>query len=266
MRPVAMFSRVLPLVLCPLLIAASLIAQTQGAKPSVVSTAPADKSVGVSRLRPCLTFTFNKEMAPWCGAITQNWYAGGPGSTCTWSADKKTMTVCREDPPTRLGLGKTITAWLNPAGSTPWIQDEAGNFLDPYSISFKIEEGTSELIEVPADPAKGFSWPYFLYKPDAIREPAVLLVEPSNTGTVNDSFAVHEAAAGAQIRSRTSWADDLGAPYLVPTFPRPATRDSSRVTRASRNRATASHWPPAQAQRPAGSQNWKGTVGPGSHL
>ena len=83
--------------------------------------------------------------------------------------------------------------------------------------------GSSQMLKIPADPQKGFQWPYYLYVPAAIKTPAVLLVEPNNTGTVNDDPAVHDAAASALISNQTYRADDLGSPFLVPTFPRPLT-------------------------------------------
>jgi pimeloyl-ACP methyl ester carboxylesterase len=49
------------------------------------------------------------------------------------------------------------------------------------------------------------------------------MVEPNNTGYTSDDQSVHDRAAASLINAKKAWADDLGVPYLVPTFPRPAT-------------------------------------------
>jgi pimeloyl-ACP methyl ester carboxylesterase len=81
----------------------------------------------------------------------------------------------------------------------------------------------AQISKVAANPQKGFDWPYYLYVPPAIRHPTILLVEPNNTGSGNDDPAVHDAAASSLINAHKVRADDLGAPFLVPTFPRPRT-------------------------------------------
>jgi len=101
-------------------------------------------------------------------------------------------------------------------------RDTEGNFLDYYKFSFTIEGGHAGLSKIPANPSNGFSWPYYLYIPATIKNPAVLLVQPNNTGSVNDDPAVHDASARTLIEGTRYWADELGSPYLIPTFPRPA--------------------------------------------
>lgn len=84
------------------------------------------------------------------------------------------------------------------------------------------------LIEVPATEPAGFSFPYYLYIPKELptSEPVRLLIEPNNTGQVNDDFEVHRA--GAKRTSSTGsvrrLADRLQSPLLVPVFPRPASQ------------------------------------------
>ncbi len=83
-----------------------------------------------------------------------------------------------------------------------------------------------EVRETPADPAKGFHWPYFLAVPAQPVRPTVLLVEPNNSGTGKDDPAFHkEMARKAILRSISNPAFlNLGLPYLVPVFPRPASQ------------------------------------------
>jgi hypothetical protein len=82
------------------------------------------------------------------------------------------------------------------------------------------------LIEVAANPASGFFYPYFLFIPgdcSKARE-TYLLVESNNTGTVSDSFSVHENAARVQAQLGplgNQLSHQLQVPYLVPVFPRP---------------------------------------------
>lgn len=85
------------------------------------------------------------------------------------------------------------------------------------------EAGFAQVSKIPANPQQGFQWPYYLYVPTRIKTPTVLLVEPNNTGTTSDDPAVHDAAASILINVYRLWADDLGSPFLVPTFPRPDT-------------------------------------------
>lgn len=53
------------------------------------------------------------------------------------------------------------------------------------------------LLKMPAHPALGFNFPYYLYvSSEAIAaKEFVLLVEPNNTGTSNDDFSLHDSAA-----------------------------------------------------------------------
>jgi hypothetical protein len=202
-----------------------------GVKPKVTLTEPANGASGVSRFTECITVTFDTAMnTSYCGIGTSaNWQVGGGGLSCSWSGDRKTMINCRRDPANNpLEYGTVVQALL----MSPWIVDAEGDFLDTYTFSFTVEvrEGTGKT-KVPADPSAGFSWPYYLYIPADVKLPAVLMVEPNNTGTVSDDAAVHDSAASNLIDSRKYQAEDLGVPYLVPTFPRPAS-DTSMYTHA----------------------------------
>ncbi len=56
-----------------------------------------------------------------------------------------------------------------------------------------------------------------------VKQPASLVVEANNTGTQSDDQTAHDNAASKTINARRFLAEDLAVPYLVPTFPRPAT-------------------------------------------
>lgn len=67
----------------------------------------------------------------------------------------------------------------------------------------KISESDGILMKVSRDPAKGFSWDYYLYIPETLQKEksAFLLVEPNNTGTTSDDLSVHNEKAENSARS-----------------------------------------------------------------
>ena len=73
-------------------------------------------------------------------------------------------------------------------------------------------------LEFPANPEKGFKWPYFLYVPSKVSGNH-LLVMPNNTGRFND-FSVIKQRTLEYMQGKLSWADKLEVPLLVPVFPR----------------------------------------------
>lgn len=86
-----------------------------------------------------------------------------------------------------------------------------------------------EIIKVEANPAEGFSYPYYLYVPKVMREPVgmkkknTILVIPNNAGKVTDDFAAHEDDVKRKIKNNAEIADGLGVILLMPVFPRPQT-------------------------------------------
>jgi predicted esterase len=85
------------------------------------------------------------------------------------------------------------------------------------------------IVKVEADAAKGFSYPYYLYIPDALRDEKAklqthnLLVVPNNTGTGSDDFAVHEKNVKQKMMQVGMAFGKLNVPVLMPVFPRPGT-------------------------------------------
>ena len=111
----------------------------------------------------------------------------------------------------------------------------------PPSPAFAAPAPADELVG--ADPARGFEYPYLLRRPAGIpAQPAYLLVEPNNTGTVTDDLAAHlQAARELAVKAiGGDLARTLELPFLVPVFPRPQSqwriythsldRDSLRLT------------------------------------
>jgi hypothetical protein len=220
----------LPVLWVAVLVCLSIPFAHSQTKSVVVSTNPANGATGVSPLLSSFSITFSKPMdTTRCGASTRSWPiapAGQTQGTCTWSADRLTMTLTRYNPETPLSPGLKIEAYLVDPEWKPqesYLLDAQGNHIDPYYYSFTILQHVTGILKIPADSSKGFEWPYYLYIPAFVKAPTVLLVEPNNTGTTSDDPAVHDAAASSLINSHKYRADDLGSPFLMPTFPRPYT-------------------------------------------
>jgi dienelactone hydrolase len=98
------------------------------------------------------------------------------------------------------------------------IRDIEGNLVEEYNLTFWIDSINYQ--RVTAQPEKGFNWPYLLYVPETARGPAVLLVEPNNSGVPSNDFAFHEGRAESFLNIRSPFSYVLKAPLLVPIFPR----------------------------------------------
>lgn len=79
---------------------------------------------------------------------------------------------------------------FGPFASTVGFAQSAANGSGPAVTS------TSRLLRFGADSAHGFNFPYLIYIPAGtpLRDALFLLVEPNNTGFVNDALAVHSSA------------------------------------------------------------------------
>jgi len=92
----------------------------------------------------------------------------------------------------------------------------------------KIQEinlSGDDIVEIEADPAKDFNFPFYLFIPGTTEKGRKnhLFVETNNTGTATDDFEVHrEKALRLAKRSYPNRiARNLSVPLLVPVFPRP---------------------------------------------
>jgi dienelactone hydrolase len=86
---------------------------------------------------------------------------------------------------------------------------------------------STEITKVEANAGEGFSYPYYLYVPKALREAKAqgamqtLLVIPNNTGVIEDDFSIHEADVKKRIAQNSTVGAQLGVAILMPVFPRP---------------------------------------------
>jgi hypothetical protein len=218
-----------------------LISQTSWsqAKPTVISTDPVNGAIDVSPNLVSVVVTFSKPMVQSgsCAATSASWITP-QGNICAWSLDKKSMTITRYGTSLpALATGSTIAFYLNGFGTTS-LRDTDGNALDPYTLSFTIgtaKPSTASFSKIEANPSKGFSWPYYLRVPATVKEPAFLIVEPNNTGTVSDDPAVHDAAARNESQAWATNMENLGCPHLIPTFSRPASNSNVYTQALDRN-------------------------------
>ncbi len=95
----------------------------------------------------------------------------------------------------------------------------------PVSKIQEINLSGDDIVQIEADPARGFNFPCYLFVPAAIKKDRTnyLFVETNNTGTATDDFEVHrEKALRLAKRSYPNRiARKLRVPLLVPVFPRP---------------------------------------------
>lgn len=77
--------------------------------------------------------------------------------------------------------------------------------------------------KVAANPAAGFTYDYYLYLPDQIAKPSLLVI-PNNSGYVDDDIAAHERSVQRDIAFfGQRLAAPLEAALLMPVFPRSRT-------------------------------------------
>ena len=111
------------------------------------------------------------------------------------------------------------------ASSAVWAQRDVDFVHIEDAENLDLSKGLAA--RVSANPAAGFSFPYYLFVPQDMdsSEPVHLLVEPCNTGTTSDDFERHDSKAKSLALKRSSHANKiarkLGVPLLVPVFPRP---------------------------------------------
>jgi len=89
---------------------------------------------------------------------------------------------------------------------------------------------SAEAVKIEAQPNEGFSYPYYLYVPPALRDAKArkqthtLLVIPNNTGEISDDLSVHEAKVKKNMKNLNLYlASKLSVAVLMPVFPRPKT-------------------------------------------
>jgi len=97
--------------------------------------------------------------------------------------------------------------------------------VDKVGAIQKVDLFGDDILQVEAQEAKGFNFPYYLFIPSGIDKDkqVYMLVETNNSGMVSDDLEVHQAKALTLVKKShaNQMARQLGVPLLVPTFPRP---------------------------------------------
>jgi hypothetical protein len=94
-----------------------------------------------------------------------------------------------------------------------------------------VNNGQRQVIYVPANPAKGFNWPYYIvipsdqYRNENSGKKRYLMVESNNTGKLTKEFneCIDDTKSYAMDRQPHSLyiAERMWSPALIPVFPRP---------------------------------------------
>ncbi len=91
----------------------------------------------------------------------------------------------------------------------------------------KVNLAGDDILQIEAQEAKGFNFPFYLFIPGGIDKdkPVYVFVETNNSGTTSDDLDFHRVKALklAEKSYANEMARRLGTPLLVPTFPRPRT-------------------------------------------
>jgi len=96
-----------------------------------------------------------------------------------------------------------------------------------FAIPTAAQTAKPEPQRIGPNAEKGFAYPYYLYVPAELRDPAVserthtFLVLPNNTGKVIDSFEAHEEAVKKRLGQAAALAGILKVAVIMPVFPRP---------------------------------------------
>lgn len=111
---------------------------------------------------------------------------------------------------------------------------------EPTNATTNKKEGDQEPVSdgptlVKADPERGFNYPYYLTVPEQTNNHETkdtprndtqrpILVEPHNVGEQVEEFDRHLELAKQRIQNKSGRhiAEELGAPILIPVFPRPS--------------------------------------------
>ena len=114
--------------------------------------------------------------------------------------------------------------WINNA--TTSSNENSLNKTQYQNIQRNQTEDT--IIKVPANPTKGFNYPYYLRIPKQNGQPLsnYMVVESNNSGMANDSLSFHDEKAKQSIMGNAIGAGvshNLTAAFLMPVFPRSLT-------------------------------------------
>ena len=154
--------------------------------------------------------------------------AGGTGEPSVYTTSKQGHVKITGTTDTTLQLAGSTEVEIAETDDAEKQSLGTVDVTEPTEVEFVVsnpDRYTTNIQFVEADPDAGFNYPYFLYAPprDETESELPLLVQPNNSGTSTDDYAVHRQSANERIRRGTphQLANELTVPTLVPVFPRP---------------------------------------------
>jgi hypothetical protein len=125
--------------------------------PTVTATAPGNGALEVARDRETLELGFSEPMAEGTSISGGSSWPISFATPRSWSPDRTTLTISRDNAASLLEPSTVITVRLNPEGNG--FEDEGGTPLGTYTFSFTTESpGADEKPEVvSSDPENGTS-------------------------------------------------------------------------------------------------------------
>ncbi|PWB73144.1 MAG: hypothetical protein C3F15_10100 [Holophagae bacterium] len=123
--------------------------------PTVTDTNPDNGALGVTASLASVSISFSEPMGSGVNISTSGLWLISGGTAVTWSPDRRTVTVARDDLPDPLPTSSVITFRLNASGGG--FADPDGNPLGAYSFSFTTEppDPTQPPVVESTDPAAG---------------------------------------------------------------------------------------------------------------
>lgn len=132
-----------------------------------------------------------------------------------------------------------LTAGCALVASAMWSFPSAGqpSGANNNSEQARVASNGEAVTEINASPQKGFNYPYLLYLPPNAdsKKFGYLLVEPNNSAVISNDLSEQRPSAIDQVAVNSDGnavALRLGAPFLVPIFPRPAIAGGNLYTHA----------------------------------
>ena len=123
--------------------------------------------------------------------------------------------------------GEATTVFSAPLGTYVLEIDQPAGSVGTAVLGIKgavlhrCEIDESAVEEHPASPARGFDWPYLLWRPRVARGSPSLLVVPDSSGFTSVDPKLLGEVGRCEIKRQNALATTLGVPLLVPLFPRP---------------------------------------------
>lgn len=146
------------------------------------------------------------------GVVAARWLAGDGGVLGSFEGNPGELKLERVLPAGRYVLELDATR----AGATVAQLGIKGAVIGACNL-----EPTANVSETPANPARGWHWPFLRYVPKKVTSPLTLVI-PNNTGFVSDDLQLLRASGLCELKRGQAMADQLGVALIIPLFPRPA--------------------------------------------